>query len=84
MDFSLALTSTIATDCTCNGFKFQRFLSQHLNWHFSNQDSHTTGCSLRLLCTTPSISSPTNNARPAVYTSVSSLALANVTQNQPA
>ena len=84
MDFCVALTSTIATDCTCNGFKFQRSLSQHLNWHFSNQDGHTTGCSLKLLCTDPSISSPTNNTRPDSYTSVSSLALPIVTQKQPA
>ena len=84
MDFCVALTSAIAADRTCNGFKFQRSLSQHLHWHFSSQDRHTTGCSLRLLCTDPSISSPTNNARPAVYTSVSSLALPIVTQKQPA
>ena len=84
MNFCVALTSAIATDRTCNGFKFQRSLSQHLHWNISNLDKHTTGCGLKLLFAAPSISSPTNNARPAVYTSVSSLPLANVTQKQPA
>ena len=84
MDFCVTRASAIAVNRICNSFEFQRSLSQHLHWYFSNQDRHTTGCSLRLLCTDPSISSPTNNARPAVYTSVSSLALPIVTQKQPA
>ena len=82
MDFCVALTSTIATDCTCNGFKFQRSLSQHLHWHFPNLGRRTTGCSLRLLFVDPSISSPAKNARPAAHTSVSSLALPNDTAQQ--
>ena len=61
MDFRVALTSAIAADCACNGFEFQRSLSQHLHWYFPNLGGHTAGCSPRFLFADPSISSPANS-----------------------